>query len=640
MNQNIESDSLDYEKILESMISNNKKEEEPVNEMARSKMDPSEFGVPSQKKFPLTDAEHVKSAIKFFNYVDNEHEEELAMNIRKAAKKYGVTIHVGKKNRLSKYCKPEEINESGVVLEAAEKLTYLKKNSKIVKRPDKCPKCGGNMGIYLAGEPICKCNDCGYVAGVVCYDQKEAKKQYAQENYNISGEEFDFIQEAETASGSEYMNLLKEASEISDASNRSNSLYSLIVVGMYRGVNENTLIDYSKLLDESHISDLDDELTMRDDSNYKNLAEMVEVLANTTHLHETVESINEFATQKIDPLDSSTVKAALETADAISDKKKRSTEIRKIIGHTVGALCAKIKYILGQLNLYDQEYKYDGYIKTLFPEYIESLETKDLYELMKTVEEHAFTTGMGKKSIADVINAANDDPDKDKNAYIIGLATSVRKDLSNIMYMMRDLYKKRRFKGGEIEEEAIDPKVKRFRESYKFFTGHDVPVKEEVVQEKARLIDDNPFNNDTYMTNLKFSTALFTNKVNVAINTRYKEDAEQQLPYIENCLKNVKKSYKAVMEKVAQELYDKYKNDHGGRVTREQFDKSFFKNQLQNPVVALRDDYGCVFTFTYSINQYIDGRVLTVYIKTDMDGNAAQYAYKVEKDTFLGIRNI
>ena len=64
------------------------------------------YGIPELKKFPMPDAKHVKSAIKFFNYVDAEHEKELATAIKGNIKKFGITnINVGSKNRFSKYCK-------------------------------------------------------------------------------------------------------------------------------------------------------------------------------------------------------------------------------------------------------------------------------------------------------------------------------------------------------------------------------------------------------------------------------------------------------------------------------------------------------------------------------------------------------
>ena len=85
--------------------------EDAISEEKRSEIPTNEFGVPSKRKFPLTDAKHVKSAIKFFNYVDEEDEAELARNIKRKAKEFGVVIRCGKQNRLSKYINKEYVNE-------------------------------------------------------------------------------------------------------------------------------------------------------------------------------------------------------------------------------------------------------------------------------------------------------------------------------------------------------------------------------------------------------------------------------------------------------------------------------------------------------------------------------------------------
>ena len=70
----------------------------------RNKLKDSDFGIPSKRKYPLDTPERVKSAIKFFNYVDKEDEEELANNIIKAIEKFNMTdISVGKNNRFYKY---------------------------------------------------------------------------------------------------------------------------------------------------------------------------------------------------------------------------------------------------------------------------------------------------------------------------------------------------------------------------------------------------------------------------------------------------------------------------------------------------------------------------------------------------------
>lgn len=79
----------------------------------KNKLKDTDFGLPGERKYPMPDAAHVKSAIKFFNYVDKDKEAELAKNIKAKAKKFGVTISVGKTNRLAKYVTEAEIvNES------------------------------------------------------------------------------------------------------------------------------------------------------------------------------------------------------------------------------------------------------------------------------------------------------------------------------------------------------------------------------------------------------------------------------------------------------------------------------------------------------------------------------------------------
>ena len=69
------------------------------------------YGLPDQKKYPMPDRKHVISAIKFFNYVDPAHEEELAKNILKRIKEYGMSFDdfgVGEDNRFSKYLPKED----------------------------------------------------------------------------------------------------------------------------------------------------------------------------------------------------------------------------------------------------------------------------------------------------------------------------------------------------------------------------------------------------------------------------------------------------------------------------------------------------------------------------------------------------
>ena len=65
------------------------------------------YGVPELKKFPMPDKKHVKSAIRFFNYVDPKYEKELAEAIIKKAKEFGLDlkkdITIGDENMFKKY---------------------------------------------------------------------------------------------------------------------------------------------------------------------------------------------------------------------------------------------------------------------------------------------------------------------------------------------------------------------------------------------------------------------------------------------------------------------------------------------------------------------------------------------------------
>ena len=75
--------------------------------------DEKKFGVPEQKKFPLPDADHVKLAIRFFNYVDPKYEKELAEAILARMKEYDMSFEdfgVGDENKFKKYI-PEKYKE-------------------------------------------------------------------------------------------------------------------------------------------------------------------------------------------------------------------------------------------------------------------------------------------------------------------------------------------------------------------------------------------------------------------------------------------------------------------------------------------------------------------------------------------------
>lgn len=75
-----------------------------LKESKLSSEERTDFGLPELKKYPMPDKEHVLAAIRMFNHVDEQYEEELARNIIKKMKEYNISFDtVGDKNRLKKY---------------------------------------------------------------------------------------------------------------------------------------------------------------------------------------------------------------------------------------------------------------------------------------------------------------------------------------------------------------------------------------------------------------------------------------------------------------------------------------------------------------------------------------------------------
>lgn len=80
---------------------------------------PKKFGVPEIKKYPMPDADHVRSAIRFFNYIDPKYEKELAEAILERAKEYGVDLDemdIGDENRFKNYIsdKDDHLEHHGI----------------------------------------------------------------------------------------------------------------------------------------------------------------------------------------------------------------------------------------------------------------------------------------------------------------------------------------------------------------------------------------------------------------------------------------------------------------------------------------------------------------------------------------------
>ena len=102
------------------------------NGKKRSELPDSVFGIPQERKYPMPDEKHTRSAIKLFNHVDPKYEEQLAKAIIKNMKKYNIDSSVvGPNNRLRKYLPKDMIKESSI-LEG-----YLKSDKDIYYNKDK-----------------------------------------------------------------------------------------------------------------------------------------------------------------------------------------------------------------------------------------------------------------------------------------------------------------------------------------------------------------------------------------------------------------------------------------------------------------------------------------------------------------------
>ena len=144
------------EEVDESAIIKEQTELDVCLETKRSELKDSDFGVPSKRKFPLDTEDHTRSAVKFFNYVDPEDEEELAKRLISALNKYDIDdINVSEKNRFSKYYHPK------------------KAVTEVTKMVKKCKFCGSNnIGVYIKGEPVYICKDCSKYLGVVPFKEE------------------------------------------------------------------------------------------------------------------------------------------------------------------------------------------------------------------------------------------------------------------------------------------------------------------------------------------------------------------------------------------------------------------------------------------------------------------------------------
>lgn len=132
--------------------------EAKINTEDRNNLPDSAFGIPSKRKYPLTDKngkldeKHILQAVRFFNKADEADKHELAKNILKAAKELGMDysnwdtiLKYANENVVNEYSKslvaPEEANE---IIKSLTKIEYdnVDPNSWKLKSPDELIKSG------------------------------------------------------------------------------------------------------------------------------------------------------------------------------------------------------------------------------------------------------------------------------------------------------------------------------------------------------------------------------------------------------------------------------------------------------------------------------------------------------------------
>lgn len=63
-----------------------------LNTEERRELPTSVFGLPERREYPMPDAAHVRAAEAYFRYCPDELKPELARNILKFAREYGVNV--------------------------------------------------------------------------------------------------------------------------------------------------------------------------------------------------------------------------------------------------------------------------------------------------------------------------------------------------------------------------------------------------------------------------------------------------------------------------------------------------------------------------------------------------------------------
>ena len=109
--------------------------EKALTSEERNNLKDSDFGIPEERKFPLTDEVHIRMAIRYFHTADDKYKAGLAKRINKKAKSLGMKISVSKDNPFYEYADKSVLKEST-------KLSNIIKTHKISY------KCNVNLDKY------------------------------------------------------------------------------------------------------------------------------------------------------------------------------------------------------------------------------------------------------------------------------------------------------------------------------------------------------------------------------------------------------------------------------------------------------------------------------------------------------------
>ncbi len=90
----------------------------------RENLKDKDFGIPSLRKFPMPNKEHVLAAIRMFNHCEPKYDEELAKNIIKKIDYFGLgkKINVGEDNRFFKFWKNSRFYHEASVIDSSDSV--------------------------------------------------------------------------------------------------------------------------------------------------------------------------------------------------------------------------------------------------------------------------------------------------------------------------------------------------------------------------------------------------------------------------------------------------------------------------------------------------------------------------------------